>query len=653
MGLPPQARRRILEPARKILSEDADWLTPAIPVSREAWCTGIRQVGVNGRINPLDSEIAAIRVAVTMEDPVALRIAGLSLAERTLQLQSDLSALSAFRPARDLRIQRVVGRLRSLSLSVLDSASGCNIDTEATEKQYIDAQEQLTSEAPDFCEDPCLAVFGIERSAVCNSDGTFSPSRLLGLFYGRYGVLQRSLDSIWSSFASKPPSIQGGLMQAWTLVNCSQPLTIMRAALFAHDQIKKSFAVDREAAAEILRVYKMRIDRSKANHSGIIRTQLALIESSSDAEKAELTLDLYRRVVEGQFRPWAWALLQLRGRSGSRMPELGTLGDQLRSDGHRVLQHAAGALLPSARNAAAHEDFVWDAALEQIQIGDEATTVRELEEAITRAYEFMAGCEVAIVACRAADESLVEAMDKEDPIGGLLTRNVAAAVEQFGTNGLSVRSHKLERGVFSVELDDLLPQQINPGFQALVVGAKVLTQASRFEIYLSGREAPAVNIARRPLDENWHVWMEARKNFFVMPPSTFLPVNAAVRLEVETCRDAARATAWFAINDALDALGYLTGGDRKALRKAWKFVNARIGLTVCALEVASTVGGFQVVPEFNDWRRELSKIAKEISKPPRDIVGNYLGDLVRRLEGGWSELGSFPVMPTIDDTPLD
>ncbi|MGW1361442.1 hypothetical protein ACWCQP_28965 [Streptomyces chartreusis] len=515
------------------------------------------------------------------------------------------------------------------------------------------AIEQLFSQSPHLCDDPCLEVFGLRREEVSEDNGIFSESQLYGRYYGRYGQLAAKVDEIWSALTDSPPSLMNGLMPAWVLMYATYPLTMYRAAVFAKEQIQRSFAADPVVSAAALRAYKLRIDKSKPNHAGVIRTQNAANASTTSAEKAELTLDLYRRVIEGQFRPWAWTLLQLRGRVGPRLPELNALREMLLADGHRVLEDAARAILPAARNAAAHEDFVWDEELEQIHVGDAVTSVTELEEAISRAYDFMCGCECAIVECRANDPDLVAAMASEDPPGGSLARNVAVAINLFGTNGLRVKSHTLDRGVFSVRVEEWDLQSVNPGLQALTAASQVLPKVHRFQVRVGSPAVLAADIDRSNLQKNWQVWLRARSWFTEMPLSTFLPANAAIRLAAESPTEAVRAVTWLALNDAMHAFADAAevSHDPRRFKRLWPHLQARLELIAHSITVANEIVGMDD-EAATDAQELLKKVALEVAKPIKEIVVSFIVGLGHMIERHWRELGPAPVLPTLDKTPL-
>jgi hypothetical protein len=615
----------------------------------------LKQAGLAPNAIPFQCEIDELFASVAADDARTIRPRSVALAQRAEDICSDLSVLAACVAARGV-VEPAIEGLMNLAKTVLNSC-GAGVSSPrvavATEAAKV-ALGELYAESADTCEDPCRQAFGVSRDDVSDANGIFSSSRLYGHYYGRYGELLARVYNVWSSFAETPPILENALTPAWTLVNAEQPLTMLRAAVFAREQVQSAFAAKPDDSGKILRAYKLRVDRSRANHAGAVRIQKALRSSETRSETAELTLDLYRRMVEGQFRPWAWTLLQLRGRAGSKLPELSSLRDQLVADGNRVLADAARVILTAARNAAAHEDFEWDEEIEKIRVGDATTSVAELEEAITQAYEFMCGCECAIVDCRASDRALFAAMNSEDPPHGFLARNLAVAVDLFGTNGLKVKTHAMDRGTFSVHLEDWPLKSVNPGLQALTVAAQVLPKAQRFQIRVGDSNIVAADIDRAPLQENWRVWMKARDRFSEMPLSAFLPANAAVRLAVEQPVQASRAITWMALNDVLHALADVAEkrNDRRGARRQWPQMQAHIELAHLALGLANEIIG-ETADDAKSAQEVLRKIAREIAKPKRQLVHVFMDGLVRDLQKRWGELGPVSILPTLDPAPLD
>ncbi len=404
-----------------------------------------------------------------------------------------------------------------------------------------------------FTKDPCQSAFGVPFESVCDEKGIFSGLRLLGAYYGRYSELRLRVNSVLSVLTSSPPDLQNALRPAEALVLTDRPLIALRTASRVRDLFASKLAEDAERLAQPLRAMKLQVDRSAASHAEIIRVSEQLGRAETTAERAALTLDLYRRMVESQLRPWAWALLQIYGRSGSKAPELTSLREQLLAEGGPLLRDAAESILPDPRNAAAHEDYLWDDDVKMLRVGDGNVSIDDLEAGISRSYAFMAGAECAWRCARTESPELARLLDREDPQGGLRAINALRGLESFGTNGLAVRHWFMEGETLTVFLDALPRQSINPCFQAIMWSSRYLANVNRFVIKLRGHTRPAMDLGRQSLNACFIVWREAIAHFASMPLSTFLPANAWARLAVELPDQAMQAVAWLALNDAYHA----------------------------------------------------------------------------------------------------
>ena len=191
------------------------------------------------------------------------------------------------------------------------------------------------------------------------------------------------------------------------------------------DLILSRVAVDAIDAGAVLRKLKLGIERSAASHRGIMRVQADLANATAPSDVAYLTLDLYRRIMESQVRPWGWVLLRLTGATArDTPPELGTMRQQLAAAPEPLLNAWAEPIVPAVRNAAAHEDFTWDHDAGALRVGTDLATTAELEAAIQHGYSMMIGAESGWACARANSRELAQELDADDPPGGSRTLNL-------------------------------------------------------------------------------------------------------------------------------------------------------------------------------------------------------------------------------------
>ncbi|MFJ7329453.1 hypothetical protein ACIQVN_24835 [Streptomyces cyaneofuscatus] len=184
MNLPKVALVRLVQPAREILENEIYWLSPNVPISRAAWATGVEQAKLAGDTTAIETELRELLRASSSEDPAELRKTSLDLANRVSEIKNDMKALSAFRPARESGLYVAAEKLQKLAIDALDHVTLEPVNISASRQEFLTTQAGLTSSSIDFPDDMCSTVFGVEREHLENPDGTFSPSRLFGRFYG-------------------------------------------------------------------------------------------------------------------------------------------------------------------------------------------------------------------------------------------------------------------------------------------------------------------------------------------------------------------------------------------------------------------------------------------------------------------------------------
>jgi len=570
-------------------------------------------------------------------------------------IEDDLWYLDAFLPSAG-RGQTARDALIDAGIAALDYAMDlCDLEAVTPHRTNVEtamAGLLAANGSFPFPDDPCEAAFGVAFDTLLDSAGVFSATRLLSAYYGRYPELQRRLNSLLSVVTADPLDLLNALHPGEALVLSDRPLVSLRTAIRIRGLINSKLSTDAEGVATSLRELKLGVDRSAANHAGMVRVAAQLESADSSAERAFLSLDLYRRMVEGQLRPWAWTLLRICGRTGTKAPELGSLRDQLLAEGLPLLRDAAQSILPQARNASAHEDYLWDDDRGVLIVGDTSVQIDELERATSLAYAFMAGAECGWTCTRSGSPLLARLLDSEDPPEGLSAINARAALSHFGTNGLRVGRWKIDAGTLSIAIDELPPRRINPCFQAVMWSSRHISGVNRFVVTVPDHPTPAMDLTRTALDATFFVWREARLKFSAMPMSTFLPANAWARLAVELPDRAAKSVAWLAINDAVAA--YIDAEETQGeLLDRIRPLTARLQLI--GTSVAATISTFPqsavgpleevlelVIPAVT-WNESA---ARGLNAAP----AARLEEQIRRLYESWPAVA---VLPTVDARPLD
>lgn len=354
---------RITGPSRATLAALPPCPRPVIPASRTAWLEALADAHLT--IDPnclLKEQEKAVVSAAARGDATELRLVANNLANSTVSFARDLRLISLLEPGGHLA-ERLHDSLLGLSNQILSCVGGAG-DVRETLDYRAETQSalvQLQEDALEFPEDPFLAIFDAPRQELCDARGVPTTTRILGRHYGQYEKLERRVRPIVGAvWPNTGITLENAVEVVMGLIGTPRFLPTIRATLEVVELAKMETARQGVAWARPILEVKRRVGRSVANHQASLRAHQTLQEASSSAERAELLLDLYRRMIEGQLRPSTWSLVRLYGAGSQRMPETSSLRDQLLSVGTPAMLDAARAILPAVRNAAAHEDFMWD-----------------------------------------------------------------------------------------------------------------------------------------------------------------------------------------------------------------------------------------------------------------------------------------------------
>jgi hypothetical protein len=652
----------MLSDARAAVGEAAAPLPSAVPVSADQWETAVADARLPSAVTDLTAGVPVLLSAANNPNGAkAARkflAASSDLADTLTSVLESLDLLSALEPAAH-RVQHLRHATLNLVSAAVAAAERDFPETAVLQDAVARTQAALAEveNAPGpFADDPVEDAFGVPLAQLRDDRDVFSPARLLGAYRGRYAELLERMHTLLRAITDDPPDLMNALHPAEALVITSRPFLTVKAAIAVRGLIEQALADDPARVAP-LRELKLRVERSEASHAGIVAAGQALDQTSDDAEYARLTLDLYCRMIEGQLRPWASALLSMRGRLAP--PTLGAVREQLLANGHPLFEEMATAILPVARNAAAHEDYFWDDTAQTLWVGKESVTVSALEDATERAYSLMCGAECAWACARYASRRFARLLDAADPPGGIGPIDESTALAHFGTNGLLPRGARLTQGTWTATLDELPVQGINPCFQALVWSAQILRGVRRFQVRLPDKDLPVIDIERRVLEANWAVWKLARATLEAMPQSTFLPANGWTRLAVELPNEASRAVAWLALNDAVDACDEMESrddptavSDGETVRRLAARLTLRLDVVVAAIGATLTV-----LPADDNQSLEevLATVEPAAHWAASAAAGRTAGPLpayiqrMRQIYNAWPPVS---VLPTLDPTPL-
>lgn len=546
--LPTEARRRLTASVGAADGQAAH--VPAIPVTAEGWDSILEDAGL-GLHDDLAHALEAAHGAAASEDPTTIRDSTRQLATATDRVIADLHLIEAFQPSCDGRTARARTLIRRLADDAFEGVVNGDVTGQQRRRRILADLVDLMTRHPEIVDDRLQAVFGASRAELVDNEGRTSVDRIVATLH-RQGRLGHDVTGpILAPLTAIPPPGYIRIRRVLPLLTSPRPLLTLRTAVQVQSMILQRAATDITDTSEVLRRHKLGIERSAASHRGMMRVQADLARANTPSDVAYLTLDLYRRLIESQVRPWVWVVLRLAGATSRDAPaELGTLVHQLNASSDPLLNAWAGPILAAVRNAAAHEDFTWDHEAGALRVGADLVAVSELEGAIERGYSMMIGAECGLACARASSRALASALDAKDRPGESRTLSLETALSRFGTNGLHVHSSSWEGPQVVVELDGLDEPDINPCFQAVIESIAWVAPES-FEIRVTGRESPVMRLSADAVNASREIWLVALQHFREMPTSVFVPLNIEVRLEVDDLVSATLAAAWLALDGAL------------------------------------------------------------------------------------------------------
>ena len=464
--------------------------------------------------------------------------------------------------------------------------------------------------AVEMTDDPLARAFGIDSSEIYDEDGQFSPGRVFSSYYLRSGEL---LQVVLPHLGSLGLPEVGDLLVAVSIVGwiltCEDPI----AAYCSMDAMLK--ALSNAHGTEVERLSLKYLERSEPElRQGRLKINriLTRIRDEPDEELRHLALaDLYKRLIEGPFRKYGWILHCLKAGRWSHPPMLTQLRDALVSQGGWLGSIAERTVIRDMRNGEAHETLFWDG-IEHRFVAEEVTVEPYLVGyAAVLADSFGRGCEAAVACHRTLEAEYESSRPRRQDPGRLSPWQRAEAI--FGTNGIRLMRANFNSKIAKVVCLQLAEHDINPCLQSLVVCHGLLPHVEQFEVATVDSNKSVIVVSRDALERTVPVWEMAVENLTSMPFSTFLPANLDSRSRSEEPSRAARAVAWIAVDDFLDALdGSAKMWDEEEIKlfvvRASIIIEAT-GRCISALPPQSQVrlrAVQETVSEFLIWLRKLS-----------------------------------------------
>lgn len=594
-----------------------------------------------------------------LDEPQAIgtvvRTRAAALVDAVAELCDRCRAVGWFGPADDTTAAAAALARAGLDLAerVLAALSG-GADAEAASIASAAFDECAAAAAQPAARDEGGAVarvrlaFGLSETEADGLGGRISAARILAASRSRHGELGCRTVAILSHLGRPVMPLPDAVWAAQCLVATDMPVLSNLTAWRLVQLVEQVLDEDSSAAIEPLRAIKLNADRGFTSSLRISDAQAALVAATSDRARARALMDIHEGWAEGQIRPWAWALVRLRGGKGTRMPELAALRKRLLDDGHPLLADVGRALDPALRNASAHHDFVFDDARGCLVTASGDVWLDDITAAIARLQSLLGGLEAALAVLRHSRRDLAAGLDA-DGQSHLPSIRELHIHWLLGSNGLWI-DHIERRGAeLHIALQRLADELVSSCLHALTVASAVIDpEITAIAVTVPGIERPVIELNRSTLQANAVIVMEAQRSFKAMPPCTYLPALISARLSVEPPDVAVDAAAWLAANEAL---GLLEDADQ---RPPHPELEPRFELLLCALATTFDL----LADDHAATYGRLIDALKDARVGARLHDGQYASyGLLRRA---WDHIDEIhdarpgvAVLPTLNPAPLD
>lgn len=591
-----------LVPLRELIGEAPGAVPEAtIPVDAEDWPRCLRDAAVAQiprDVARLTREICELNPAqATYPD---IRTMATTAAAQLRPVLMNVASLAAFVPAahvaREL-LETTCGTVQSACDALIADSAEPGPDPAEVQKSLSVLVARLSS-ARGTSADVWDAAFGIPTTALSFDSSAVLSSQLMAAFHGRYDKLESRLGTLLGAISSVRLELIKEIELACSILASPMPLITLRTARAVRGLVIRRYDEEPLVTSDILVKFLFGVGSSFENQRGAGRIRELLAQAESPRERAAYELDLYRRMTEGQVRPWAGIIARFLGaHSGNRVPEIGPLKAMLEATGDWLAADIASRLRPEFRNAAAHEDYGWDRNLARIVFDGGTVSEDELRLETEAGYSFMCGAEIGWAFVRTERDGLGKALDVDPGPARRAILDSRRAAAHFGSNGIRLNSFDFNGDDLIVTISELTPSTVNPCVQAMMWVSEFMPVLDAVAVRTPAHEDPALLIKRSAFALTFPLWLSARRWFEQMPPSVFVPALTDNRLRAESSETAAQAALWEALNAALMAYDEFDR-DTAGIRLPTAIRQRLVGLSrALALAAGSLVAAGQVLPD--------------------------------------------------------
>lgn len=385
----------------------------------------------------------------------------------------------------------------------------------------------------------------------------------------------------------------------------------------------------------------------RATNAAARASQVVREAGDSDETRANALADSYKRLVEGSFRQFSWAMFCLGEGTWNAPPTLGVLRDRLVAAGGWLGQVTSRVVIPELRNGEAHETLVWDGFAEHFVTEGVQISAQQVVDSAELAQCIVAGCEAGLAAIRFLDLSgPVPPLPEHDEPGRMPTwRRVQAF---FGTNRLRLLDASLNTRHASLSVERLGLTDVNPCIQALVLSRRLLPSVETFSVRDSGGEV-MISVSADALAATMPAWEFAVSNLDQIPLATFLPANLDARMRIEQHNIAIRSAAWIAVDDAV---GIIDGSPEVWDEEDRSLIDTRLHVVELAVRTTRQHLGTPS-PRLDSVAGSVAALRTWITqqRPNRARLAEHRSEFAR-LRMQWENWGPVPRHPLVseDDT---
>lgn len=518
---------------------------------------------------------------------------------------------------------------------------------------------QLQATGEHQVEDSWMAAYSVDSDSLRDSNGAFSSSLLIAQFHGRFDEFQQRLDRLYAPFGFPRLEPIKAVSFSRVFLDLRDPTEAVQAALHVADLISDRFAKDPDHTALVLRGLLDNVDISYANSIMIQDTQARIGSTVRLDKKAMLHLEMYRRMAEGQMKPWAWVLVCLHTGTVGGAPTLSQLGDRLRATNDPVAQSFAECITAEPRNAAAHEDYHWDTRRRRLVGGGIDIDPDALTQLTVRGHGLMCGAELGWAFACATTPALTTAMGKASDRQFSSILQIDAALSRFATNNLRVDDWEFDLDELAIRLSELAPGGYNQCAQAMLEAGLALPEIGRFSVRVPSIDGPAMVVDRYALNAMLPAWFESQRLYSATPTAIFVPVMFQSRLLVETPEEAVRSILWLALNEAVLFIESYRKSPPADRATGLNGLSRGLAMTYCALETCVNAAPDHrpsLIGRAYRAIRGAATYADAAGSDPTRLgqagAENALARLETKIYALWEDLPPCAPFPTLNATPL-